>query len=109
LDEYFKRFDRAVLEAREVGCELIEQYLIKIFAQGCLTHKYLKDRAVIVHLEDNSEIQNYTDLKLAYENHWIANKEFKRFQNESARSLYTKHHQKKKKKPKCYNCGERQA
>lgn len=65
LDEYFKRFDRAVIAVLNVGCNLSENYLKKLFANGCLGHADLKSRAAIVHLEPDN-IRSYVDLKIAY-------------------------------------------
>jgi hypothetical protein len=67
LDEFYKRFDRSVVTALNIGCELSEQYLIKLFAQGCAEHKDLSSRASIIHLESKEDIKNYTDLKILYD------------------------------------------
>jgi ribosomal protein L34E len=101
INEYFKRFDRAVVAARAIGVDFTERYLIKLFADGCLPHKDLKSRASMVHLEPPA-IHNYIDLKIMYEE-LIPKEQRIRNVQETGRNHFNK---KKQFKGKCYNCGD---
>jgi len=67
LEEFYKRFDRAVVFASSIGCELPEKYLMKLFAEGVMEHKDLSARASMIDLDLELEtFQNFTELKDSY-------------------------------------------
>jgi hypothetical protein len=65
LGKCYERFDKAVTAAQNVGCDLSENYLRELFAEGCVEHRDLKGRAAIVHAELRS-VKTCFDLKMVY-------------------------------------------
>jgi hypothetical protein len=106
LDEYYKRFDRCVVAAQNIGCDLTENYLMKLFAKGCSDHRDLKSRADMVHLELKDEISTYTDLKHLYDS---LIKKKKKVTPDSGKNHYNskkRHGKRISRSIKCFNCGE---
>ena len=57
IEEFFKRFDRVVMNARSIGCVLTDTYLITLFAEGCSSQRAFESRTAIVHLEPEEKVQ----------------------------------------------------
>jgi hypothetical protein len=86
-----------VTAAQNVGCDLSENYLRELFAEGCVEHRDLKSRAAIVHAEPRS-VKTYFDLKMVYAG-LIKPKMERKVIQEDGKNHFVKQ------KPKCYNCG----
>lgn len=110
IEEYYKRFDRAIARATLRGCKWNEEFVKRLFAKGCSGHKDLSSRCDLIHLE---EVEDYHGLKIIYDD--IIQEKRKRYDNKfkqvhynrkSGESFYTKGKNKKKLSKICSKIGQ---
>jgi len=63
LEKYYARFDKTVTLLETIGVDMDKNYLLRIFANGCIEHRDLRTRGKIVPLES---LTNYHELKIEY-------------------------------------------
>ena len=65
LEKYYATFDKTVKLLETIGVHMDENYLLRIFANGCIEHEHrdLRTRAELVHLES---FTTYHEFKIEY-------------------------------------------
>jgi hypothetical protein len=99
INLFYQIFDRNVVSAKNVGCDLPEEYLITLFAEGCSDHRDLKSRTAIVDMED---VKDYSELKIKYE--CLIAEKIPKTSREVSRERGQAHYNSNK--PTCFNCGK---